>query len=371
MRGKKISSQQQAIMIFLLLMGSSLVFLTGRAAAQNAWLSTLAGSFFGLYVLYAIIKIHDLFPGQRITQISTQVLGKVPGTVLNGLFLWSIFAILITFLFDIIMMMEIIYPLLPRVILYPLLILPCCYCLYKGINVVGRLGEIIFVITVITASLGLLLTVPLIDFSNLKPFLENWRSFVAGTLYAADWPFDEVIIFALFLPMVADYRRSQTVYYHSYLIGALVLTLIDVSIITVLGESQAVLSLFPLFETSRLVGFENFQRVELLFFVIWLFSGMFTMLIYYQGLIYVVQDLFALKSNKSLILPLGLCMVVFTLYMFPNTVEYILMGFNYLEVFTFPFNLFYPTIILGAAKYRQKHPSQSSSPTGLLQRNGL
>jgi spore germination protein KB len=368
MTKNSLSSQQLAIIIFLLLIGSSLVFLTGGAASQNAWLATLGGSFLGLYVLYAIIKIHNLFPGQRITQVSIRVLGKIPGTILNSLFLWSVFAILLTFLFDIIMLMEIIYPLLPRVILYPLLILPCCYCLYKGIHVLGRLGEILVWIMIIVAMAGLLLALPQMDISNIKPVLENWRPFVAGTLYAADWPFNEVVIFALFLPMVVDYQRNRSIYYYWYLLGALLLTLIDVNIITVLGEGLAHLSLFPLFESSRLVGLENFQRVELLFFVIWLFTGMFTMLIYYQGLTLIVQDLFALKSYKPLILPLGLCIVVFTLYMFPNTVEYMLLGFNYLQVFTFPFNLLYPTIILGAAQYRQKHPSQNP-PTNLLQRN--
>jgi len=355
---KFLSRQQQASMIFLLLIGSSLVFLTGSAASQNAWLSTCASSLFGLYILYAIISIHNLFPGQRITQISTQVLGSVPGTLLNGLFLGSVFAILVTFLFDIIMMMEIIYPLVPRVVLYPLLVLPCCYCLYKGITVLGRLGELILAITMIIVLLGMLLSLPNMEISNLQPFLANWRPFIAGTLYAADWPFDEVIIFALFLPLVSDYRRNQNIYYYGYLIGALLLTLIDVTIITVLGESQANLSLFPLFETSRLLGFENFQRVELLFFVIWLFTGLYTMVIYFQGLAFVIQDVFSLKSYKALILPLGLCIVVFTLYMFPNTVEYTLLGFSYLPVYTFPVNLFYPTIILCVAKYRQKHPSQ-------------
>jgi uncharacterized YccA/Bax inhibitor family protein len=48
----------------LLLIGSSLVYLTGSVAAQNAWLSTLMGSLFGVYVLYAITRIHELYPGK-------------------------------------------------------------------------------------------------------------------------------------------------------------------------------------------------------------------------------------------------------------------------------------------------------------------
>jgi hypothetical protein len=126
-------------------------------------------------------------------------------------------------------------------------------------------------------------------------------------------------------------------------------------VISILGAKLAALSQFPLFDASRLAGFGDFQRVEMFFFLLWFITGITTIIIYYQGLTFIVQDLFALKNYKALILPLGLCLVVFTLYMFPNTVEYNLMGFKYLEVFTFPTNLLYPTIILFTAKYRQKH----------------
>lgn len=369
MEEKYLSVQQYAIMIFLLLIGSSLVFLTGNVASQNAWLSTIMGSLFGAYVLYAITRIHDLYPDQRITWISTSVLGKFPGTVLNCLFFWSVFTILITFLYDILMLLEIIYPLLPRILLIPLLVLPCCYCLYKGITVLGRLGEIVICMTLIIAVIGFILGLPLVDLSNLKPFGESWRALAAGTLYAADWPFDEVIIFALFLPMVSHLKQNKAKCYYGYFGGAFLLTLIDINIITILGANLTDIALFPLFETSRVIGLENFQRVELLFFVIWFITGIYTVIIYYQGLNFIVQDLFTLKSNKVLILPLGACLVVFTLYMFPNTVEYSLMGFKYLEVFTFPFNLLYPTIILFAAKYKQKRQPQSPSKTNSLQRS--
>jgi len=356
-------------MIFLLLIGSNLVFLTGNAASQNAWLSTLMGSLFGAYVLYAITLIHDLYPGQRITRISTDVLGKFLGTVLNCLFFWSAFTILITLLYDILILLEIIYPLLPRVVLFPLLVLPCCYCLYKGMTVLGRLGEMIIFISVLIVIGGIMLALPQVDLANLKPFGESWRAIAAGTLYAADWPFDEVIIFALFLPMVSHLEQNKAKSYYGYFGAVIILTLIDITIITVLGTNLTDIALFPLFEASRVIGIENFQRVELLFFAIWFITGFYTILIYFQGLNFIVQDLFALKSNTVLILPVGACLVVFTLYMFPNTVEYTLMGFKYLEVYTFPVNLLYPTIILCAAKYQQKRQPQSPSKTNSLQRS--
>lgn len=368
---RKLSSQQLYLMVFLLLFGSALVFLIGKEASQNAWLSALIGSFLGAYVLWAIVKIHALFPGQRITQVSYAVLGRVAGTILNGLFLWATFAILCTFLFDIIMLLEIIYSLLPRVVLYPLLMLPCCYILYKGLTVLGRLGEIIIVPTIIIAGLGIALSLPLVDLANLKPFGENWRTIAAGALYAADWPFAEVVILGLFLPLVSGHKINKTPFFLWYFASVIMLILIDINIITVLGWDLANLSVFPLFATSRVIGLENFQRMELLFFVIWFITGIYTILLYFQGLTYIVQDFFSLKNYKALILPLGLCVVVFTLYMFPNTIEYSLLGFKYLEVYTLPVNLLYPTIILCATQYRQKRPPRSPVPPKPLQHNNF
>lgn len=360
MKDKPISSQQLAFLIFLLIPGSSLVFMTGNAAAQDAWIATILASGFGLYVLYTIITLHGLFPGQRITQISTTVLGKIPGTFLNLIFFWSIFIILITFLFDIIMLLEIIYPLLPTTVLYTLLVLPCAYCLYKGLFVLGRLSEVVTWLSLFFLATGFLLALPLIDLANLKPILEAWKPLAAGTLYAADWPFQEVVIFALFLPMVSDLKNNEKKLYFWYLFGGLVLVILDLEMITVLGAKLISIYQFPLFEVFRLSGFGDFQRLELIFFLLWFITGIITIIIYYQGLGFITQDLFALNDHKALILPLGLCMVVFSLYMFPNTVEYGLLGFKYTPIYTFTINLLYPTILLLTAKFRQKRLPQQT-----------
>lgn len=360
MQDKSLSSQQLAFLIFLLLPGSSLVFMTGKAAAQNAWIATFLGLGIGLYVLYAILKLHSIFPGQRITQISTAVLGKIPGTLLNILFLVSIFVILISFLFDINMVLQIIYPLVSSIGIYTLLILTCSYCLYKGVIVLAHLGELFVWISLFSLLAGFLLALPLLDLANLKPVLANWKPLFAGTLYAADLPFDEVIIFALFLPLVSDLNQNKCKLYWWYVAGGLVLILLDLEMLSVLGPILSNLYQFPLFEVFRLSGFGDFQRVELFFFILWFITGIITIIIYYQSLSLIVQDIFFLKDYKALILPLGLCLIVFTLYMFPNTVEYQLLGFKYSPVYTFLVNLLYPSILLLAAKIQQKRRPQKT-----------
>lgn len=363
MQDNHISCQQLAFLVFMLLPGSSLVFLTGKAAAQDAWIATILGLMFGLYVLYTILKLYSIFPGLRVTQISTALLGRIPGTLLNILFFCSIFIILITFLFDINMVLQIIYPLISSTAMYTLLILTCSCCLYKGMTALGRLGELSIWISLFLLLAGFLLALPLINLSNLKPVLAAWKPLIAGTLYAADWPFDEVVIFGLFLPLVSDLKGNLFRLYWWYVGGGLVLLLLDFEMLSILGAKLSNIYQFPLFEVFRLSGFGDFQRVELLFFVLWFITGIITIMIYYQSLGFIVQDIFSLQEYKALILPLGLCLIVFTLYMFPNTVEYQLLGFKYTPVYTFSINLLYPSILLIAAKLRQKSLTQKPVAT--------
>lgn len=361
MNDKPISSQQLAFLIYLLLPGSSLVFLTGTAAGQDAWIASLLAMGSGFYVLWVIIKLNSMFPEKRITQISTTLLGKIPGSILNVFFLWSILIILLTFLFDLVMLLEIIYPVIPNTILYTLLVLPCTYVLYKGLIALGRMSELFIWISILFLIASLLLALPLVDINNFKPVFESWKSIAAGALYAADWPFGEVVIFGLYLPMVSNLKRNHTPLYIWYLFSGVTIILLDFQIITILGPKLAGIYKFPLYEVFRLSGFGDFQRVELFFFLLWFLTGITTIIIYYQGLGLIIQDVFVLHDYKALILPLGLAMIVFSLYMFPNTVEYDLLGYKYTPVYSFTINLFYPTIILLAAKFRQRRIKQNEA----------
>lgn len=361
MKDKPISNRQLAFLIYLLLPGSSLVFMTGAAAGQDAWIASLLAMGAGLYVLWIIIKLNSMFPEQRITHISTTLLGRIPGSILNLFFLWSILLILLSFLFDLIMLLHIIYPLIPNTILYTLLVLPCTYILYKGLIALGRMSELFIWISILFLIASFLLALPLADPSNLKPVFESWKPIAAGTLYAIDWPFAEVVIFGLFLPMVSNLKRNHTPLYIWYLFSGITIVLLDLQIIMVLGSKLESLYLFPLYEVFRLSGFGDFQRVELFFFVLWFLTGIITITIYFQGLSLIIQDVFVLHDYKALILPLGLVIIVFSLYMFQSTVEYNWLGFKYIPVYSFTINLSYPTIIFVAAKFRQRRMKQKET----------
>lgn len=348
-----LSSQQLAFLAFLFIPGSSLVFVTGQAAGQSAWLAEMIAIIPGIYILWAILKLHDRFPGLRITEISCELLGRFLGTVLNILFFWSIFVFAAEFVYDIGLLLKVIYPTIPRLIIFPIIIFPCIYALYKGLTVLGRLGELFFFIAVFFIILAIIMAIPIMDISKLKPVVNEWKPLVAGFLYAADWPFDEVVIFALFLPLVSNLKQEKRKVYMWYLLSGGAMVILSLQTISILGPYLTKLSQFPIFEVFRLVGFGEFRRLEMGFLLLWFLTGVTAITILLQGILFICQDVFSLKDFKPLILPLGLAMVVFTSYMFPSDITYNLLGFKYTPVYTFPVNLLYPTILLIAAKLRK------------------
>lgn len=370
MENRPISSQQLAAMTFLLLIGSVLVYVPGNAAGQSAWIATLLGSLPGLYVLYAVLKLQAMFPEDRITQISTRVLGKIPGTLLNILFYWSIFIYVAGLLYEIVTLLTIIYPAIPNSVLSFIIILTCVYCLYLSLNIAGRLAELFFGMCLLFIIIGMLFSLPLVDLAQLKPLIEAWKPLIAGTVYSADWPFDIIVIWGLFLPLVSGIKEHSKKIYTWYLISAIILVILDLQILSILGPESTKSTRFPLFEIYRLVGFGEFRRLELTFLVLWLISGIAPIAFLYQGLNFIMQDIMRLKEYRPLIVPTGLLLGILTLYMFPSDIGYVALGFKYIPAYTFPINLLYPTIILVAAIIQQKKAKSKSTPGSAPARPG-
>jgi spore germination protein (amino acid permease) len=359
MKQNTISSQQIAFLLFIFMLGSALIFIPEAYAGRDAWIATILASLSGWYVLYVIISLKNMFPDINLVQLSQLSLGKIAGNILNLLLFWTIFIVLLTFVFDLVNFLHLTYSAIPTFFLVSIIILAATYCLYKGVNTIGRLGEIFIWITIIFTILGFFLAIPLINPSNLTPVLSNWKSLIAGVFYGAEWPATEVIILAFFLPLVNDLKEKQHHIYWWYFAAVVVLALKNAQILSILGMEKTSLLRFPLYEVIRLVAFADFQRMELFFFLLWFIIGFMVIVIYYQGLLLGLTDMLVLKDYKVLILPVGLCIIVFNLYMFPSDIEFLDTAKKYLPFYSLPIHILYPTIILIAAKLRQNTIAQA------------
>jgi spore germination protein (amino acid permease) len=364
MENKTLSSQQIAFMIFLFLTGSSLVYIPEIAARQSAWIACLLASLIGVYIIIILLALFTRFPDMSITRISELLLGKIAGSVLNILLFFSLFLIAQGLLYNLCLLLGIIYPTVCSFIHRSLVLFSAAYCIYRGPAALGRLCESFIGLILFFFLLGITASFPIMDLSELKPLWPEWKPLLSGVFFVADWPFAQLLILAFFFPLVQGLKEKKKAFIGWYLLAVAILIFEDLQVISILGQELAEISRFPLLKVNRLTGFGEFRRVELFFFILWFIVGFTALTVYYQGLVLNLKELLRLENPRPLILPLGLFLMVFTSYMYPSDLNYITTRLRYVPFYTISVNLLYLTIIFIAASLSKRRLSRHSRGEG-------
>ena len=317
-----ISSRQLAIILYTFMVGSVLAQVPGKAAAQDAGLATLGASLPGLLLLHLLIVVQKRFPGQSLLRISVLSLGRGPGYLLNTLYLAAVFLVTMTYLFKTGRFLQVHFPLLPLTLLGGVLLLSTGYCLYQGLNAWTRLVITLFFIALAFSALGFAFTGSLVSPAELRPFLQHPGRLWLGILQAATSPYAEVVLLAPLLARVNDLQEKALALYVSYAAVVLLFFPRDLAITAVLGAKLMQASRYPLIEAYRLVGFAQFQRLELVFFIVGFSVAISSLLVGVQSLTCSLKDTLAAKSSRPFILPVSLLLLTVACYSFPNDVFY-------------------------------------------------
>ncbi|MBO8159777.1 endospore germination permease [Thermosyntropha sp.] len=355
MQENTINSRQFGILLLMLILGSAFIFVPEGIAGRDTWLATIIASLAGLYVLSVIIILQKIFPGMSIIKISTQVLGKPLGFILGIIYTWLIFFIAVLYLYNMTTFLLIIFPGLSDSLLNTFIVLTIAYVIYNGLNSLSRLSEIL--IWIVLALVIPAIAIPFFTIAEIKsltPVLSNIKAVLVGGLFAANWPYGEIILMAMLLPAVNDLKQKSKIIYIWFFIGVILFVLRSILATTVLWEDLMQTTKFPLYEVLLLIRFSTFQRVELFFFIMWSITNFMAVLLSYQSLVLALKDLFSLRSHKTLIIPAGLAIAVFPLIMFPSSVEFLAVESFAAHFHNIIIQLLYPTIILAAAKIKQR-----------------
>jgi spore germination protein KB len=368
----RISSQQVAFLIFLLLLGSAFVFVPEATAGRNAWVSSILSALIGFFALAIILRLQLMFPGVSIFKIAELSLGLVPGKILNSIYLFIVWVVALLYLADIISLLRQLFPLLPAYSLRVIIILTAAYCLYRGVTSIAYLAELVIGFIIFFLVIGFLAPLSLADFSNLQPVLSEWYAMAGAVLYGADWPYLEITVFALLLPMVNDLEKGYPKIVTWFIIAAVVLILRTVLVLAVLGPELTLAYAFPFYKVFRLVEVQNFQRIELFFFAMWFTTSFIAVLVYYLGVLLGLKELFGLKNYRSLIFPVGLFILTMSIYTIRSDLYFVQVLSINAPFITLPVNLLYPTIVFLAAvisynKIKDKLPPPSNTAEQSMQ----
>ncbi|KOO44224.1 GerAB/ArcD/ProY family transporter [Priestia koreensis] len=353
MEKAKISASQLFILMVLFQLGSALLVPLGMRAKQDVWLAIFLGSVcsFALMIIYYQLYRHypDVLPTTYVQKILGKHVGKTVAFIYLLYFMYNSSRVLRDFGE---MLLTFAYPDTPLFIMNALLMLVIIYTIRKGIEVLARSGELLFMFLYILAVIGFILIIfsGLINLSNLQPTLGDGLGPVLNTTFTETlyFPFGESIVFTMILPYLKHPKKAKFTMICATGLTGINLTITSLINVTVLGVDLASRSQFPLLSTVQSIQVADFLERLDVFFMLALVIGIFFKIgILFYASMMGTADLFNIKSPSRLSYPLGLVILFTSMIIASNFPEHLYEGLRVTPLkLHMPFLVLFPSFLL-------------------------
>ena len=351
---KEIISRKQGISIAIMyLLGSILIFGTTEAG-KDSWLVVIVAAIAAIPIIFMFARLMNLHPGKDFFEILTELFGKIVGKIL--IFLYILFGIHLAALIVNNYSSFIITSSLaetPKYIIAIMLVVICIGAAKKGLEVIGRWAEIAVFFVVLSITMLTILSLPYIDFLNIKPILYNgWKPVIGASFSLVSFQFAELFIFIFMLNSLKSGQSIYKVAYWGLGVSATILTIVFARVILVLGEPVAKMYYYSTQPSTSIINLGEFiQRLDIINPLIVFLNDFIEITI---CLIFVskgLTKLFNIREYKKVVAPLGLTIFVLSLILYSSTMEDIA-WIKYYKYYAFPFQFVFPIIILIVAEIK-------------------
>ena len=360
MEKAKISAKQLFILMVLFELGTAMLVPLAMRAKQDAWLAILLGMIGSLALFLVYYKLYWYYPDLLPTEYMQKILGKVMGTLLA-------FIYILYFMYDASrilrdfgeMLLTFAYPETPLFIGNGLLILVIIYTIRKGIEVIARSGELLFILMYILAVSGFILIVVsgLIDFTNLQPVLEEGliptlKVTLSETLY---FPFTEAIVFTMILPYLNEPKKAKVTMLCATGLSGINLVITMIINVSVLGVDLTARSQFPLLSTVQSIQVADFlERLDVFFMLSMVIGIFFKISVLFYAVVIGTANLFKIKSPSRLSYPLGIVILFLSTIIASNFQEHLYEGLKIAPFIHIPLFIIIPPLLLLIAFFKTR-----------------
>jgi spore germination protein KB len=368
MEKEKINASQLFILVVLFEMGSAILVGLGADAKQDAWIAILLGLAGGIVLFFVYYQLFLYYPDLPLTSYLQKITGKWIGRLLALLYIIYFIYCATRVLRDFgELLTTTSYTATPLIVINSLMILTIIYGIYKGFEVIARVGELFFLLIYLMAIIGfgLIAVSGLIHLENLQPILENGvgpviKTFLGQTI---TFPFGEMVVFTMFLPYVNDQKKVKIA-----CIGGMVLAGINIAITAVINVATLGAELFgranfPLFTTIGKIQLADFiERLDVLFILYLMIGGFFKVTIFFYAAVAGTTDLFNFKDQHKLSFPIGFIILIASITIASTFAEHNKEGLEVVPIYVhWPFQIIIPTFLLIIAFFRNR--KKKTSPT--------
>ncbi|MFJ7850311.1 GerAB/ArcD/ProY family transporter [Peribacillus sp. NPDC097206] len=352
MEKAKISTHQLFVLIVLFELGSAILVPLAVEAKQNAWLAILIGLSGGLCLFLIYYALFSYYPDIPLTEYLQKILGSFVGKILAFLYILYFIYISARVLRDFgELLITVFFPESPLFIMNALMIIVVVYTIRKGIEVLARTGELIFIIIALLGISGFILISisGSMHISNLQPVLEEGLRPVLKTAFTTLYfPFGEIIVFTMIFPFLNKPEKVMKTGLYGLGLSGMILALIMTINISVLGVSLLSRTQFPLLSTIQTIELAGFlERLDVTFMLSSVFAGFFKLGVFFYASVEGTTNLFQIKESSVLVYPMGFIVLLLSILIASNFSEHVYKGLEVAPLYIhLPFQLVIPLFLL-------------------------
>ncbi|MFK4303846.1 MULTISPECIES: endospore germination permease [unclassified Paenibacillus] len=374
----KISARQLMILTTLYTVGSAILIIpSGMAevAKQDAWMAALVGVVAGLLVLYLYIKLASLYPQKTLIGIMEALLGKWLGKAVGLLFFATFFInapIPVLFYLGNFMTTQMIpeTPIQAVNILFALIIL---LAVRLGLEVIARSAELMFPLFILLYISFTGLIVSNIKLENVQPVLEAGVGPIgsAALSFVSTAFLPHIILLMIFPASVNRFDQARKAIFTGSLIGGLMLVVVVSLAILVLGPDLTARNIYPSYALAKKISIGNFlQRIEAIMATMWFISLFFRITLYMHSIVTAIAQIFRLKNDRQLVLPLGILLVALSTIVYPNVPYQQAYDTKTWIPYALSFGVFLPLLLLSIHALKRLGTNKNNKPDDKRENRG-
>lgn len=357
----KISLYQLFTITFIFQLGTTLIFGFGGSAGRDAWIAQFGSLGLGIFVVLIYTILMRMNPGLTLVQWFPAQLGRWIGTTIAFLYPLLFLYVAGRIIADIRdMVTTTILFNTPFIVTTTVFAIILAYCIYGGVEIIARLGEMLFplILLMLFIQAILLFSSGVMHIDNLRPVLENGWAPIWQVVYPGgiNQPFGETIVLAMFWTDTKHPEKIMKITIFSTLMSGSIIGILDILAISVFG-SMFSRFLYPLYTLLSTISVGNFIENLQIFGIIYLFTtALVKALLYMLASLKGIQQLTGMKDYRVLIIPASIVALFLGMFMSKNISEHIY--YHHMKILVpyiwVPLFLIVPTVLLIVTWFRQK-----------------
>lgn len=312
-----------------------------KDAYEGAWVSAALGGVYPLYLTSLAIYIMKSHPSENILDLSKKYFGKIIGTTFNLVFMIFFLA----FTVFVISGFSIIYQVFATTFLTPfrmisIMALISAFSVYKGLNVIGKLNNVAFYITVCILILNLSV-LRKGSYLNLTPIFGAGLVNILKSTKESIFAYSGLEIIFIIYPSVKDNSKMGRELLKGVGITIGIYTATTVLTLYYLGADIIGKSYWPLITISESLSFTAINNFRIIFAFFWITVALKTSVNFYFASVFISGNILKKVRRTHLIGALYLIIVPITMMLGESTVRSKVIGFFIGKMIIF--NLLYLT----------------------------